>query len=131
VSAVDARGNGDLMGAYFIPRTEYPALELFLPIYIETFVGDRYDDEWAAARAFVAEEKELGPRLSTDIQAILSSGATGSATEEEIAVWFASFGAEACDPRPYGYGYREWMTEIMRVAADPSHNPSQGSLPSD
>jgi hypothetical protein len=119
------------MGAYFIPRTEYPALELFLPIYIETFVGDRYDDEWAATRAFMADEKELGPRLKADIQAILSSGATGSATEEELADWFAYFGADACDPRPYGYGYREWLTEIARVSQEPSYIPTPRSATSE
>lgn len=118
-------------GAYFIPKTEYPALELFLPIYVETWVGDRFHDEWEATRSFVAEEDELGPRLSSEIQQILTSGPSGLASETDLEAWFSYLGASACDPRPYGYEYREWLLEIAHVSQDPTYAPAPRPMRTD
>jgi hypothetical protein len=102
-----------------MPRTDYPAMELFLGLYLETLMENVADD-WEALRTFLRDEDECGPLLTHEIRQVLSTGPS----EEDLEVFFDETLRTDADPRIIGYGFAEWLLEVLRVIDDPSYTPA-------
>lgn len=102
------------MSTYFEPSSDYPALELYTTVYIDTLLVE-YADWWDALRAFVREEEgDLGPQLVPEIDRVFSF----RPTEEELHAFFKNHVETSVNAPLHGYTWRTWLEEVRRVALD-------------